>query len=269
MVKVFDPQVTGKTSIDGFYEEFDAIEHPFKSPQFLTEAADALARLNANKSLIHDKFAEQGGWASVKSTFQSTQSIILERRQTRYGRISLRCNFWFPLQHSKFEDLERNIYAYEMAHNHNFEFMTIGHHGTGYYTDVGVIDPNAITSYDEQAIEISNRRRIQLCEGRVLYFKMFSDIHVQHPSDEPSISLNLVLDSSEWEREQFEFDMDRGVKLGYVRQGSVERAISAVDFCRFFDSPAASQVLDKLRDQAPFTSIRNAIDVGASIKVAA
>lgn len=261
MVKFFQPSTVDVHDYDSFYASLETIDAAFESDAYVAAAATELAKLANNRGLIYSRFVESGGWSGVRQAFQSTQSIVLENRPTKHGRIALRCNFWFPIANSQFYRLERDLYAYELAHNHNFRFLTVGYFGNGYLTDLGVVDPDRLSTHPDQHVQILQRQSARLERGKVLYFEPFSDVHVQHPSDDISISLNLILGSSEWEREQYEFDLDRSVKLRDIPQGSVDRAISAIDFASFFATPETEELLQDLAKTAPFENIRNAAQV--------
>jgi hypothetical protein len=102
--------------------------------------------------------------------------------------------------------------TYRVAHNHAFSLLTVGYWGPGYETDVFECPPQTLAdaangSSAELGLPFIGRYR--LAERTVLHFPAHRIVHVQHPPESYSISLNLVVKrSADDSAEQYFFDVD-------------------------------------------------------------
>ncbi len=84
----------------------------------------------------------------------------------------------------------------QVAHSHSCSLLTVGYFGPGYETDVWECEPETIRAAgDAPGTPVSTRYRgrFRLSEGAVLFYRAYRDLHVQHPPQSYSISLNLLV----------------------------------------------------------------------------
>ncbi len=258
MVQVFEFHDVDHISVPDFFRRFDAIETAKGTPEFIADCARLLARLSSDPHLIRKHIEEHGGLLKAKDTFASPQYFVLGRHFSKFGPIGLRVNYWLPIEGGKFYDRERDMYSYELGHNHDFRFLTVGHFGPGYVTDLCEVDPDAIRGEPGEYVEMRNRRTEQLSPGKVIYFDTFSDVHIQHPPQELSISINLILGVDNWKREQYAFDLRSSRLVGGVDQSPVGRTIACLDFASYFADDATMGLLDEFARDATFSRVRSA-----------
>ncbi len=133
------------------------------------------------------------------------------------GRYAVRANIWPASDDVEVRANGAHAYFYGRAHDHNFDFLTVGYYGPGYvsdYYDYGEgTDASVLTGYPGEPVPLRFVERSVLHEGRMLLYRAGIDIHCQWPPESLSISLNVMQVSPEiaW-RNQYLIDIeDRSV----------------------------------------------------------
>jgi hypothetical protein len=149
----------------------------------------------------------------------SVQSFVLAVHE----KFVVRANVWVkPRDYGAGEDWESRAFVYGAAHNHNFDFLTVGYYGAGYWTDVYELEGEP-HGYPGESVRLRFLENTSLPQGKVMYFRKFKDVHVQlPPKDDLAISLNLmVTDVDAFRKEQYEFDIARSRVVGAVNRVAV------------------------------------------------
>ncbi len=178
----------------------DGVEH----------GAGLLARLHANRDFLVDAAlaALKDGCADQAATNAYGGQVILLHRDE--GRFFIRANFWPAMDDPVARASGAAHYSYDAAHDHNFDFLTVGYLGPGYKSDWFEYDHGAVAGYPDEPVDLCLTERGQLSPGRLLHYRAHRDIHAQHPPSSLSVSLNIVPESPGllW-RDQYMFDLDR------------------------------------------------------------
>lgn len=121
----------------------------------------------------------------------------------------VRANFWPSAGDSITRASGRHVFFYDLPHDHNFSFLTVGYEGSGYWSDYYEYDYGAVAGYPGEAVPLRFVERSRLKQGRMLLYRAHRDIHRQLPPDSLSVSLNLIGSSpmSGWS-DQYRFDLD-------------------------------------------------------------
>ena len=126
----------------------------------------------------------------------------------------LRMNLWTPCavrQDLQLAKIERTMNSIDVAHDHNFNLLTIGHFGPGYNTDLFEYDERTISGFVGEKVDLTSTGSAQLSRGKVILFEQNMDIHIQHAPESISASLNLVFQSSGGSNNrQYVFDTQAG-----------------------------------------------------------
>jgi hypothetical protein len=142
-----------------------------------------------------------------------------QARQNRYGiqvvmlhagaGYFVRANFWPSAGDSITRASGRHVFFYDLPHDHNFSFLTVGYAGPGYWSDYYDYDYGTVAGYPGEAVPLRFVERSRLKQGRMLLYRAHRDIHRQLPPNSLSVSLNLVGSSprSGWS-DQYRFDLD-------------------------------------------------------------
>jgi hypothetical protein len=252
MVCSYEPEVVAPIELDDFFEELDRIYDPAFPASFIAASARLLQRLSSNRLLLIDYIERCGGVFRAAETFNIPQSFVLASRSPFVVRV----NIWNPLSGEVYRDRERNLYSYDLAHNHDFRFLTVGHLGPGYVTEICEVDPDAIAGVPGEPVALNELRTEILSEGRVLYFEPFTDVHDQHPPERLSVSINLVLSLENGRGEQYEFDLKTASLLGPVTQGAVERTRACLRFAEYFADADTTEIVRRMAASASAERVR-------------
>lgn len=117
-------------------------------------ASDILAALANDRELlvnaINSSLAEVDDYVNDNMGV-SSQSIILHSDPT----FKIRANVWKkPVARAGSMAHDSNLYSYHYAHNHNFELLTVGYLGSGYWTEIHECKPNDIQGYIGEKVEL-------------------------------------------------------------------------------------------------------------------
>lgn len=250
-MKLFEPVQAMPITPDALFNRLEDAFQGRYDESFIEQAADALAGLSANRRLIVDFLDRNGGVGRAIERFNIPQSFILARR----GEFILRVNVWQPMSDGYYSGREKNLYSYDLAHNHDFRFLTIGHFGPGYVTELCEVDPDTIKGVPGESVDLFNEQTVQLSQGRILYFEPFRDVHSQRPPDSLSISINLILSTQDEGGEQYEFDIEARRLLGFTTQGIVARTRSLIEFATMFADARTTAILAEL-GRSPIERVR-------------
>lgn len=160
------------------------------------DAAAALGGLARNRDFLARRMiAELKSQCAEQLTDNryGPQVVMLHQARRRYA---VRANIWPAADDSEYRANGARAYFYGRAHDHNFDFLTVGYWGPGYisdYYDYGDGADNAVlTGYPGEAVPLRYVERSALHEGRMLFYRAGIDIHCQWPPKTLSISLNVM-----------------------------------------------------------------------------
>jgi hypothetical protein len=203
-----------------------------------------IKKLSNNRTAISQALCEYlKDYSSVEygGVNYSPNSFILSPAHPNFV---IRANIWLPLcADAERRVFEANLFAYHRAHNHNFHFLTVGHHGPGYATDIYAYERASIAGYLNEPVEMTHLEHTSLTPGKVMFYEAGKDIHSQYPSASASVSLNLVVVSEEDRlHDQYFFDTKKSTICGY----SDTLATKRVSLLRFAACVADANTIDVL-----------------------
>lgn len=209
MAKTIEVQSDDWTTISECFEyAIDNIDP--KCIDTISAAAPQLKKLSNNDSLISEFLCNHlREFSSIDygGLNYSPNSFILSEA---HDYLIIRANIWRPLCiETDRQQFEANLFAYHRPHNHNFHFLTIGHFGPGYTTDIFTYDRDRLEGYLHEKVEMTPVERTKLTKGKIMLYESGKDIHTQYPPESISVSLNLiVIDDDDRVRDQFIFDTE-------------------------------------------------------------
>ena len=184
-------------------------------------AAPILAALSVNRRFLGDLAVDALERGDDAPGMYGPPVIPLRRGA---GNWFLRANLWPADGDAVLRASGRRAFFYDLPHDHNFSFLTIGHHGPGYDSDYWERDegdgPSAMPG-ETVALRATGRRR--LGPGQMMLYRAHRDIHAQRPPPAFSVTLNLMESSGRepW-RDQYRFDTDRGRIAGLLNAIAIE-----------------------------------------------
>lgn len=120
----------------------------------------------------------------------------------------------------------RTAFQYDVPHDHNFSFLTLGYFGPGYRSDYWEYDYEAVTGYVGEHVPLVAKGRQQLSPRKIMLYRAHLDVHNQLPPEAMSVSLNVMhADAANGWFDQYGFDMEEGTIADRLGTGSSEAFI--------------------------------------------
>jgi len=254
MAVILDIDVTTTMSLED-YTAFIEDNVNLRDFDSLVESAWGLRALANDRQFLIDFYhGELRQLSEGKSpNLLSPQSMVF----FRCPRFFMRANIWMPQNSDASQrDNERKLYAYDLPHDHNFDFVTVGYAGCGYPTDLYSYDITKVVGYIGETVELEDLGRERLGPGRVMAYKANRDIHTQFEPEQVSISLNLIPILERLVRApQFVFDPEaRKIVAGVSDQ--VGSRLFLLDFFRHMHDGNSVDILERILDQHPCVRTR-------------
>lgn len=170
-----------------------------------------LAGLARNRDFLADRVmaALKASYADQLQINRYSAQVFLLHRSAR--GFYLRANLWPAARDAAYAASGPAAFAYDLPHDHNFNFLTTGYSGPGYVSDYYDYDPEAVDGRLGEPLKLRFVERSQLGEGRMMLYRAHRDIHSQLPPESLSVSLN-IMDEGEhipW-RDQYIVDLEHG-----------------------------------------------------------
>lgn len=187
----------------------------------LCHAAGVLAGLAANRTFLGDLLIEEiAENRNGEETAYGPQAIMLSPARNGYF---LRANIWPSRDDPAFQASGAASFVYGLAHDHNFDFLTVGYFGPGYISDYWEYDYESVAGEPGEKVDLRFVERSQLSQGRVLHYRAHRDVHCQHPPRSLSVSLNICAASpAQGWFEQYKFDTNEGRIAGVLNPSANE-----------------------------------------------
>jgi hypothetical protein len=166
-----------------------------------------LARLGRNRRFLSDlAMAElERRFAGQSAAGYGAQVLLLAPPRARFA---LRANFWPAREDAVVRAGGTAPFFYDVAHDHNFSFLTYGYLGPGYWSDDYASDGAARLPGERAGLVFEERSR--LTPGKLMLYRAHRDVHRQLPPDAFSVSLNVLgTDRAQQWRDQYRFDVER------------------------------------------------------------
>jgi hypothetical protein len=220
------PSIRGTVSLDEFVS-YCKKSVRYDDEKSIISASDMLAALANNRQLLIDA-VNSALYRSIQGRgfdlAVSTHSLMLYADRN----YRIRANIWKkPVVRAGMVEYDQLVYSYEFAHNHNFQLLTIGYLGPGYWTEIHECYPSEIVGYDGEKVRLRCLEKTSLPRGKVMLFRTLQDVHTQLPPDEFSVSLNLILtDPTGYVPSQYSFDIERSTIARLISVNMASRICS-------------------------------------------
>lgn len=209
MPRVIDP---GDAPAIGIGELIEALETGGFDPrdeESFVAMGPWLARLGRNRRFLSDLAIGEleRRFAGQAASSYGAQVLLLAPPRARFA---LRANFWPARDDAVVRAGGTAPFFYDVAHDHNFSFLTYGYLGPGYWSDYYRCDGAARWPGEAAGLVFEERARLE--PGRLMLYRAHRDVHRQLPSDAFSVSLNVLgTDRAQQWRDQYRFDVERDI----------------------------------------------------------
>ena len=184
------------------------------SHQDMLKAAPALKRLANNRSFLADLAVSEIKDVCTSDPHiyhYSAQVMLLHLPDNQQDNFYIRANFWPSVKDQPLVAAGPGPFFYNRPHDHNFNFLTVGYYGPGYWSNYYEYDHERVTGYPgEHVPDLVFTEKRALTEGHVMLYRASQDVHEQLPADSMSISLNILENTPRVRlTDQYSFDLER------------------------------------------------------------
>ncbi|MCX7864921.1 MAG: transposase [Novosphingobium sp.] len=191
----------------------------------LLHAARQLRRLGNNRSFLGDLLvAELADRHRQEDDRNSYGPQVIMLASAEGGPFFMRANIWPSADEHVMRASGGHSFVYGLPHDHNFDFLTIGYFGPGYWSDYYEFDYEKTIGWQGEPVELRFVERSRLEEGRILHYRAHRDVHAQIPADSLSVSINILhaSDAQGW-FDQYSFDVEAG-RIGRILSNGASEA---------------------------------------------
>jgi len=214
----------------------------------IATAAPLLRGLANDRQLVVSRLNQQVLNLFRSESVPSAQVIYLGEGRDFY----LRANVWPALADLSSGRVHQDQFSYNLAHDHNYNFMTVGYHGPGYITDMYEYDNHVVTGKLGEPVELRYVERIHFRTGMVMLYEASRDAHTQLAPEDLSITLNFMISTPEVRlRDQYFFDLESGTLLDYPVETDGSRRISILRMAADVGDANTQQLLADLAQSHP------------------
>lgn len=196
-------QTTNVASLDE-YLEYVRSKVDLRDEQSLAASAPMLRALANDRELVVRELNHRITSYFNDGTIPSAQSLLLGRDKDFY----VRANIWPAISDMASGRAYQDQFAYNLAHDHNFTFLTVNYLGPGYETEIYEHDYESVHGYLGEPVDLRFLEKVRFGAGLAMLYRASRDVHVQYAPTELTITLNLIVALPEVRiRDQFMFDL--------------------------------------------------------------
>lgn len=205
----------------------DALKHSGFDPrdeESLQHGARLLRRLGADRSFLGDMLvaelaARHGEDDGVN--FYGPQVVMLHAPDG--GDFFMRANLWPSEDEYMMRASGGASFVYGFPHDHNFDFLTLGYFGPGYWSEYYEYEYEDVVGWQGEPVALRFIEKSALHEGKIMHYRAHRDVHAQLPADALSVSINIMHSGGSlgW-MDQYNFDVENSRVGRIVSPGSSE-----------------------------------------------
>lgn len=240
-------------SLEECLAAFDEAGFEPEDPASVNHAANWLARLAANGTFLGQLALSGLSHACQRDGGQGYSPQVMMLGKARAGWF-MRANIWPSREEAVLSDSGEAAFVYGVAHDHNFDFLTVGYHGPGYRSDHYEVDPEAIVGFVGEQVALRRVGSSNLAPGKVMHYRARRDVHCQHAPASLSVSINLMHSTpgQRW-TDQFQYDL-AGASISRVLTGCTCDSVARLAL--LLDAENARDRLDAIARRHPVDRLR-------------
>ncbi len=196
-----------------------------RDEESLLHGAAQLRRLGNNQTFLGDmlvselsaRHREEGGANSY-----GPQVIMLA--PPGGGDFFMRANIWPSADEHMMRASGASGFVYGLPHDHNFDFLTLGYFGPGYWSDYYEFEYESVSGWQGEPVDLRFVERARLEPGKIMHYRAHRDVHAQIPADALSVSINILHTSGAqgW-LDQYSFDVENR-RIGRILSNGASEA---------------------------------------------
>lgn len=186
-----------------------------REKESVSHAAHWLRRLGNDREFLGDLLVDllaglspAPDGADALASF-GPQSIMLATPGR--GNFFIRANIWPSASDYAVRASGPEAFSYGHAHDHNYDFLTLGYFGPGCEIEDFEYDPSRIAGWPGEPVELRRLGRSRLNRGCIKHYRAHRDVHRIQPPESLSVSLKLVhTQAAQGWLDHYRFDPDAG-----------------------------------------------------------
>lgn len=211
MPRLIDPGQGDAFELDDLVDALEATPVDARDEDAFASWGPLLARIGRNPDFLADLAITELKMRCAAQHAGNGYGAQVFLLRPPNGRYVLRANFWPAREDPVTRASGPAAFFYDLPHDHNFNFLTYGYLGPGYWSDYYEYDVAPLAGLPGEAAGLRFVERARLEPGRLMLYRMRRDIHVQLPPDSMSVSLNILgSDPAQPWLDQYRFDVARG-----------------------------------------------------------
>jgi hypothetical protein len=195
----------------------------------LAHAALWLRRLGNDREFLGDILIEQLAQRHHEDADDNAYGPQVMMLAPPCGDFFIRANIWPSLGEHMVRASGGDSFVLGLPHDHNFNFLTLGYFGPGYWSDYYEYDYDAVTGFRGESVpSLRFIERSRLEPGKIMLYRAHLDVHAQGAADSLSVSLNIMHTSGAqgW-LDQYRFDVERREVGGIISLGPSDAVLKA------------------------------------------
>ncbi|HWY23277.1 MAG TPA: hypothetical protein VNX47_00060 [Nevskia sp.] len=214
----------------------------------IAAAAPMFRALANDRELVVRRINQQVKTRFRSQAVASAQVIYLGEGRDFY----LRANVWPSNADIASGRVYQDQFSYHQAHDHNYNFMTVGYHGPGYLTEIHEYDHEKLEGFPGEKVDFRFLERTLFGPGMVMLYRASKDVHIQYPPDDLSVTLNFMIATPEVRtRDQYFFDLESRTLLDYPAELDGSRRVSVLKMAAHVGNGDTRQLLEDLARSHP------------------
>ncbi|WP_202392968.1 transposase [Alteraurantiacibacter buctensis] len=223
MPRVISPADYHACTLGDCLAALDASGFDPRDEESLLHAAGWLGRLNANRDFLAEAMLAELKDSSGSQEEASAYGAQVVMLSPLGGEYFMRANFWPSRDEHSFRASGQNAFSYELPHDHNFDFLTVGYFGPGYASDYYEFDYDSVEGIVGEKANLRFVERSTLEPGKLMHYRAHRDVHSQLPPESLSVSVNIMhAGGAQGWLDQYRFDVERDTISGVISAGGSE-----------------------------------------------
>jgi len=226
MPRVIDIADDTRWSLDECAGAIDAAGFDPRDEDSLLNAARALRRLGNDPDFLGDMLVAELAALHREDTGDSPYGpqVLMLVPPGRHRDFFIRANLWPSRDEHMLRASGGASFVYGLPHDHNFDFLTLGYFGPGYWSDYYEFDYEEVAGWSGEPVpSLRFVERARLEPGKLMLYRAHRDVHAQIPADALSVSINVMhADPAQGWMDQYGFDLAGGRIARIVSNGSSE-----------------------------------------------
>lgn len=167
-----------------------------RETESVAHAAHWLRRLGNDRKFLGDLLVDMlSGLAPVPAGADALagpgpHSIMLATPGR--GNFFVRANIWPAANDPVTRASGPEAFSYGQAHDHNYDFLTLGYFGPGCEVEDFEYDHATVAGWAGEPVQLRSLGRSRLMRDRIRHYRAHRDVHRLHPPESLSISLKLA-----------------------------------------------------------------------------